>query len=251
MWPQVTDRRIVLGALGGLVGVAWLSLWLWASSPYGALLAHNGHAGNGWAVYAPVAGWLLMLVAMMLPTSLPLLALFHSFVRKRPNATRLTAFVVGGYFLIWALAGLVLHSADHLVQAALTESSWAGGHAWIFGTAIVGTAGVYQFTGLKRRCLEKCRSPLSFVMQHWHGERGEEDALKLGIHHGLFCIGCCWTLMLLMFLVSIGSLGWMLVLAAVMATEKNLPWGRRLSAPLGVVLTATAAALVVTHTFVH
>ena len=110
------------------------------------------------------------------------------------------------------------------------------------------TAGLYQFTSLKRRCLEKCRSPLAFIMQHWHGDDGEHEAFRLGIRHGLFCIGCCWTLMLLMFLVSIGNLGWMLALAAVMAIEKNLTWGRRLSTPLGVVLLVCGVMLTAEHT---
>jgi predicted metal-binding membrane protein len=97
-------------------------------------------------------------------------------------------------------------------------------------------AGVYQFTPLKYYCLDKCRSPLNFIMGHWNGRDAARQALALGVHHGLFCVGCCWSLMLLMFAVGAGSLGWMLVLGVVMAAEKNLPWGRRLSAPLGVTL---------------
>jgi len=248
MWFRVQDQRILVSALAGLAATAWLSLWLWTRSPSGALLDHTRHAEGAWGVYVPIAGWTLMLVAMMLPTSLPLVALFSSFVRKRANANKLTALLVGGYLLIWAVFGLVLHAGDHLARLALDQSAWIETHAWLVGAAIVTTAGLYQFTSLKRHCLEKCRSPLAFVMEHWHGERGERDAFRLGIHHGLFCIGCCWTLMLLMFLVSIGNLGWMLALAAVMAIEKNLAWGRRLSAPLGVVLVATGTALIAAHT---
>jgi predicted metal-binding membrane protein len=248
MWFRVQDRRVLVASLTALAATAWLSLWLWTRSPYGALLDHSQHGEGPWAVYLPILGWTLMLVAMMLPTTLPLVALFGSFVRRRPNPNRLTAVLVGGYLLIWAVFGLVLHAGDHLTRLALDQSGWIGSHAWLVGAAIVTGAGVYQFTTLKRRCLEKCRSPLAFVMEHWHGEDEEREAFHLGIRHGLFCIGCCWTLMLLMFLVSIGSLGWMLALAAVMATEKNLAWGRHLSAPLGVLLIATGAALVGTHT---
>lgn len=248
MWPRVADPRVFVTALAGLVAVAWLSLWLWTRSPYGALLDHTGHANGGWTIYVPIVGWTLMLVAMMLPTTLPLVALFHSFVRARPNQTRLTTLLVAGYLLIWALVGFVLHAGDHLARIALEQSGWIEANAWIVGAGIVISAGLYQFTTLKRRCLEKCRSPLSFVMEHWRGRRGEEDAFRLGVHHGLFCIGCCWSLMLLMFLVSVGNLGWMLALAAVMAIEKNLAWGRHLSAPLGAVLVATGAVLVAVHT---
>jgi predicted metal-binding membrane protein len=108
-------------------------------------------------------------------------------------------------------------------------------------------AGLYQFTPLKHQCLEKCRSPLNFVMQHWHGGRGEQEAFRLGIHHGLFCIGCCWSLMLLMFVVGVGNLAWMLALATVMTVEKNVAWGRRLSTPLGAALIGLAAVLVAAH----
>jgi predicted metal-binding membrane protein len=105
-------------------------------------------------------------------------------------------------------------------------------------------AGAYQFSPLKYHCLEKCRSPLSFALEHWRGRRERLHALWLGVHHGLFCIGCCWSLMLLMFAVGVGNLGWMLALSAVMAAEKNLPWGRRLSAPLGVALLFWGAVLI-------
>src|SRR6185503_19078575 len=80
--------------------------------------------------------------------------------------------------------------------------------------------------------------PLAFVVGRWRGRRPNGEAFHLGVAHGLFCVGCCWSLMLLMFAVGVGSLGWMLVLGLVMAIEKNLPWGRRLSAPLGVALLA-------------
>jgi predicted metal-binding membrane protein len=248
MTPNVRTERVLVPALVGMVGLAWVSLWLWTRSPYGSLLDHSAHPAGGWSVYVPVAGWALMLVAMMLPTSAPLVALFHSFVRSRGNAGTLTALLVAGYLMIWALIGLVLHAGDHLARIALDQSRWLDTHAWLIGTVVVTTAGLYQFTSLKRRCLEKCRSPLAFIMEHWHGEDGEREAFRLGVHHGLFCIGCCWTLMLLMFLVSIGNLGWMLALAAVMAVEKNVAWGRHLSAPLGAALVATGAVLVAAHT---
>src|SRR5205085_364555 len=103
------------------------------------------------------------------------------------------------------------------------------------------------FSSLKYRCLDKCQTPLSFVITHWRGRAPRWQAFRLGAAHGLFCVGCCWALMLLMFAFGMGSLGWMLLLAAVMAIEKNLPWGRRLSAPLGIALLAWAAFVVVAH----
>jgi predicted metal-binding membrane protein len=108
--------------------------------------------------------------------------------------------------------------------------------------AVLVLAGIYQFTPLKYHCLDQCRSPLAFITARWRGRRDALAAFGLGVDHGLFCLGCCWSLMLLMFAVGVGSLGWMLGLAAVMAVEKNLPWGRQLSAPVGLGLVASGLA---------
>ena len=105
-------------------------------------------------------------------------------------------------------------------------------------------AGVYQFTPLKHLCLDKCRSPFSFVAARWRGDRPRMHALRIGVDHGLFCLGCCWALMLLMFAFSVGNLAWMLLLAAVMGIEKNAAWGHRLTHPAGVILLSAGLTLV-------
>lgn len=255
MWPRVRDQRVFITALTGLVALTWLSIWVWGQSPYGEFLSHKelGHVhGVGgrydWIVLLFVAGWTLMIVAMMLPTSLPLVALFHSFVRERPNRGRLTTLLVAGYLSIWVLFGLVVHTGDRFVHVTVERSTWLGANTWVIGAGTVLLAGLYQFTPLKHKCLDKCRSPMSFIMQHWHGSSEERQAFHLGVHHGLFCVGCCWSLMLLMFAVGVGNLAWMLALAAVMAVEKNVTWGRRLSAPLGVLLIGSAVSLAATQT---
>ncbi|TMH10153.1 MAG: DUF2182 domain-containing protein [Betaproteobacteria bacterium] len=130
-------------------------------------------------------------------------------------------------------------SPETTVVAIRRVSSWA------FGAALLFLAGAFQFSPLKHRCLEQCRSTIGFIAQRWRGGHAGRQALRLGVAHGAFCVGCCWALMLLMFLLGTGSVGWMLVLAGVMAAEKNLPWGRRLSAPLGAALLAAGAALAV------
>jgi predicted metal-binding integral membrane protein DUF2182 len=106
-----------------------------------------------------------------------------------------------------------------------------GARAWIIGMGILVLAGTYQFMPLKYACLEKCRAPLGFITAYWRGSHAHRQAFRLGLHHGLFCVGCCWSLMLLMFVVGVGNLGWMFVLGVLMALEKNFPWGRRLSVP--------------------
>jgi predicted metal-binding membrane protein len=147
---------------------------------------------------------------------------------------------------VWGAFGLVAHGLHAMVLALIERSpAWAF-HAWSIGAATLALAGAFQFTTLKHRCLEKCRTPMSFLIGHWRGSAQGRQAFELGAHHGLYCLGCCWALMMLMFVVGTGSLGWMLLIAAVMAAEKNLPWGRRLSTPLGVGLLAIAAWIAAT-----
>jgi len=179
----------------------------------------------------------------MLPTSVPLIATFDTIAGQRRDRVLLIALVIVGYLATWALVGLVVYGAGAIVQRMASASAWLQAHASVGGAGLLLVAGAYQFTPLKYRCLDKCRSPLSFVLGHWQGEHDRRNALWLGVHHGLFCVGCCWALMLVMFAVGVGNLGWMLLLGAVMAVEKNVSWGRRLSAPLGVLLVIGSLAV--------
>ncbi len=239
MRATVDGRRPFVLVLSGLVAVAWLTLWLWGQSPYGRFLAHDGlDAAGGGALLALtfIGGWTLMIVAMMLPSSLPLVVMFGVLTRRRPDRLGLVALLLLGYLSTWATFGAVIHAGDLGLHALVRQMDWLGSHAWLIGAATLVAAGAFQFSPLKYRCLEKCRSPMSFIAEHWTGRGVSGHAFRLGVHHGLFCVGCCWLLMLLMFAVGVGNLGWMLSLGAVMALEKNVRWGRRISAPLGVLL---------------
>lgn len=255
MWPRVRDQRLFVVLLLGLIALAWLSLWIWSTSPYGSFLSHQenetvGGLGDRYLLIALlfVAGWTLMTVAMMLPTSLPLIATFRALVRRRPNRGVLVAIVILGYLAVWTGFAVAVHAGDVGIHRAVDEWSWLRAHAWTIGAGTFLVAGIYQFTPFKYRCLDKCRSPMSFVMGHWHGGQERRNALKLGVDHGAFCLGCCWSIMLLMFAVGVGNIGWMLVLGAFMAIEKNAPWGRRLSMPVGVALLVAGALLALTAT---
>ncbi len=250
MWVRVNTQKPLLVTLVGLTALAWLALVLWGLSPYARFLSHESLEGLRLQDSAPVlaimvGGWTLMLVAMMLPTTLPLLTLFYGLAARRPQRTRLLALVVAGYLGVWAAFGLLVHLGDLGVHTLADLVPALGDDGLIMaGTLIV--AGAFQFSTLKYRCLDKCRSPLSFITEHWRGDRQGRQSFLLGVHHGVFCLGCCWALMLLMFAVGMSSLGWMLVLGAVMAIEKNMSWGRRLSAPIGVLLLGVGVPL-----FVH
>ena len=226
--------------LAAVVGLAWFSLWVWGRSPYARFLEHDALASVSREDAALLgfflAGWTLMVFAMMLPTSLPLITLFHRMVRERAERLRLVFLLVVGYIAVWAGFGALVHVADLALHQGIYWAPALDTSDRAIGSTILILAGVYQFTPLKRHCLDKCRSPLSFIAGHWHGAAASRQAFRLGFDHGLYCLGCCWSLMLLMFAVGSGNIGWMLALGAIMAVEKNLPWGRRLSSPLGIAL---------------
>ena len=243
------DGKIFALLVGALIVLAWVVLGIWGQSPYGRFLHHEGLGDLRWGDdlwLGPVfvAGWTLMTVAMMLPTSLPLVTLFRGLVRRRADRHRLVLLLLAGYLGIWTLFGILVHLADLGLHQVIARIDWLSANAWVIGAGTILLAGIYQYTPLKYHCLDKCRSPLSFVVEHWRGRQERWQAFLLGVHHGIFCLGCCWTLMLLMFAVGVGNLGWMLVLGIVMAAEKNLPWGRRLSVPLGIVLLVWGPSLI-------
>jgi len=246
-----------------LIGTAWVALWLWAQSPYGRYLDHGRWTEIGLAadicralprgaVLLPgllyVGGWLLMTAAMMLPTVLPLLRRFERLTAARADRRVLVGLLIAGYLLVWAGFGLAAHLLDTALHLIVRQSVWLEVNGWVPGAIVLATAGTFQFTRLKYRCLDQCRTPFSFIAQHWRGRRPKRNAFVLGVHHGAFCVGCCWAIMLLMFVVGTGNVGYMLALGAIMAVEKNASWGRWLSRPLGLALLGWAAILTAINT---
>jgi len=248
--------------VGLLVISAWVLLWSWELSPYGRYLHHGQWTqlelseglclapladGQFLPALLYVGGWVLMTTAMMLPTTLPLLEAFRRLTRQRRDHGLLMALLIAGYLGAWGLFGIAAHGLDWVVHQVAKRSAWLLFNGWVLGAVVFCIAGLFQFSSLKYRCLDKCRAPLSFVMRHWNGQGPRCHALLLGLDHGVYCVGCCWAMMLLMFVLGTGSVGWMLLLGGVMAAEKNLPFGRRLATPLGVALLAGAVAIVAQH----
>jgi predicted metal-binding membrane protein len=158
---------------------------------------------------APWLGaWTAMMAAMMLPSASPLVLLYA----KQANAGH-SVLLMAGYLLVWATVGLAAYAVDMRLPDP--------------GNGVVGAvliaAGVYQLTPVKTACLKRCRNPADFLVTHWH--RGRVGALRLGIEHGAFCIGCCWALMAVLVVAGSMSLAWVLAIALVVAGEKLLPRG--------------------------
>ena len=224
-------RRGVLTALVASTLVAWL---LVVSRMRGMDAGPGTDLGSaGW--YLGI--WLTMMAAMMLPSVTPMVLLFSKLAagsERRPGLA--TALFVTGYFIAWTAYGLVAYGLFRLVRG-LDPSflAWDRAGPAVAGTAVA-LAGVYQMTPLKRVCLRHCRTPLSFFMHHWH--RGPGGAVRMGIEHGAWCVGCCWALMVVLFAVGVMSITWMVVVAAIVFAEKILPVGERVAQSIAVVLVA-------------
>src|SRR5829696_7950533 len=235
------DQAILGGLLVGLAVAAWLALVLWDTSPYGHYLHHEGTVGplavEAWLF---AIGWLLMTVAMMLPSSVPLVMTFAALVGRRHHPPTLVVLLLVGYLIVWGAFGLAAWLADRALHAAVDQLPWLATHPQVIIATTLFVAGLWQFSPLRDRCLDACRSPLGFVLNRWRGTSERREALAMGIAHGAFCVGCCWSLMLVMFGVGLGSLAAMLALGGVTAVEKNVASGRRLTRPLGIVLLIAA-----------
>jgi predicted metal-binding membrane protein len=166
--------------------------------------------------------WAVMMAAMMLPSVAPTMALYSRMTRGRAPIAPL---VFGaGYLVTWAAAGVVAFVLANI-------ANWTGGHAlawdhagrWVAGATLLVAAG-YELTPLKDVCLGKCRSPLGFLLGSWR--EGWSGALRMGIENGAWCVGCCWALMASLFAIGIMSVGWMVVVAGLIAVEKLFPWRR-------------------------
>src|SRR2546426_6568972 len=235
------DQALLGGLLVALAVSAGLALWLWGASPYGRYLHHEGGVGPlplEASLFA--AGWVLMIIAMMLPSSVPLVLTFGALVRRRRRPGQLVALLLVGYLAIWGAFGLAAWILDRGIHAAVDALPWLAAHPQLILGSTLLAAGLWQFSPLRDRCLDECRSPLGFVINRWRGASELREAFAMGIAHGAFCVGCCWSLMLVMFGVGLANVAAMLLLGGLTAVEKNLPQGRRLTHPLGIALVLLA-----------
>lgn len=234
-------RAAVLASLLAVIGLSWAYLV--------AMAAHDMHAGQAMAPAAwsgsyaasMFAMWALMMVAMMLPSALPMVLILERFQRSRSGAAGLTAALfAGGYLLVWTLFSALATAA----QWGLERSGLLSADMALVGTGIAAAifiaAGAYQFAPLKQRCLDACRSPIGFLSAHWRP--GSVGALRMGMHHGAFCLGCCWLLMTLLFVGGVMNLLWIVPVALFVLIEKCLPGGERMGKAGGALLIAWGAA---------
>jgi predicted metal-binding membrane protein len=183
-----------------------------------------------------LVAWQAMVAAMMLPSSLPLVRLFAAAAAGQPRPRAAMAAFLGGYAVVWTSFGWLAFVGDTMVHATVDRTPWLQHHEWLIAGGTLALAGAFQFSALKARCLEVCRQPGAFLLRHY--ERGLRGGFALGRRHGLFCLGCCWALMLVGFAAGVANLWWMATLTALMVFEKTGREGQRAVRPIGLGLIA-------------
>ena len=244
------DRGLVLAAMVVLAALAWAytvhlgiqhgsmtdamampAMMQWSAADFGFMLVM----------------WAVMMFAMMLPSVTPTVMIFGRVREKREKSGRPfapTAAFVAGYLIAWIGFSLVATAVNWWLHTGGSMSSMMGRVAPVTGGVLLIGAGIFQWTPLKNACLEHCRSPMSFLIHHWR--EGIAGATLMGLHHGAYCLGCCWMLMVLLFVLGVMNLPWVAVLTIVVLAEKTLPHGQILSRGLGLLLIAWGVWLITT-----
>lgn len=248
------ERSVALVSLLGVVALAWLHLWNEAAHMNAAAMGAPAAAmestplADAWNLRAFVLTflmWAVMMVGMMLPSAAPAILLYGAIAKKNcAQGTVLPAVwtFTAGYLAIWtafSLAATMLQTA--LEAGALVTPMMVSASPWLSGGLLV-VAGIYQWLPVKDACLEKCRAPLQFFLFRWRS--GGWGAFRMGAEHGVFCTGCCWALMLLLFTAGVMNLIWVAIVAGFVFVEKLLPGGRLVGRLTGAGLALTGVAII-------
>lgn len=260
------DRAVVLAALITIAALAWAYVVHLAT-----MAPETGSAGGmdtpGMSMagmhMAEIAGpglapwigadfmfmffmWAVMMVSMMLPSAAPMI-LIHARVARQALARgqpfAATAWFAAGYLLTWIVFALVATATQWALESGMLLTSAMVSASNVFGASLLIAAGIYQWTPLKEGCLLQCQTPFAFIQRHGGLRREPTGALMLGLRHGLYCIGCCWALMALLFLGGIMNLLWIAGITLFVMIEKIVPAGRWLPRLAGAVLAAVGALL--------
>jgi len=226
------DRLMVAAGLVAITGLAWIYLVYLAAGMggmQGAMQTAAMPALRPWGAGDAVlmfAMWVVMMVAMMTPSAAPMILLHAAILRKsdsHASPAAATAAFAAGYLVVWAGFSAIATALQWgLEQAALLSPTMVSTSP-VLGGALLAAAGLYQMTNLKEVCLQHCRSPIHFLSLHWR--KGTLGALRMGLDHGVFCLGCCWVLMALLFVGGVMNLLWIAALAAFILIEKIAPRG--------------------------
>jgi predicted metal-binding membrane protein len=223
------DRWLIAGALAVITALCWAWIVPMARDMYGTMDGSSAwmmtHTWDFTHLSLLFAMWAVMMIGMMLPSAAPTLLLYAGVIRKSPQNARAHAHVyafAGGYLVVWTAFSLLATVLQRLLAGWLLLSPMMETRGWLGGALLV-IAGLYQLTPFKRTCLDSCRSPAAFIAAHW--QRGVMGGFRLGISHGAFCLGCCWALMLLLFVGGVMNLWCIAALTIFVLLEKLAPLG--------------------------
>ena len=221
--------------------LGWLLLY-WGATHMGSPAAQLTMPMSDWSAanwLAVLVMWVVMMAAMMLPAAMPMVSVFGTLNKRRGDASRTLAFVAG-YLALWAAFGMAATAAQWALQTSGLLSPMIVSMSPVLSGALLVIAGAFQFTPLKHACLRACRSPLGFLLTDWRD--GLWGAARMGAKHGLYCLGCCWALMALLFVGGAMNLLWIAALTLLVAMEKLAPKGDLLAKALGALMIGAGAA---------
>jgi predicted metal-binding membrane protein len=236
------EHFFILTALVFLSGLAWAGTVYQAGGMGLGMFTCSMTMGTPFSVsngLLYIILWGVMMVAMMFPAMTPIVGLFQTIARrKREQGLPFTPVwvFVAGYVTLWTLTGGVGYAADLAIQSLPRTFPVLRSYGTLIGGVTLVGAGVYQLTPLKYLCLSQCRSPMGFLLTSWRD--GTVGAFRMGLHHGAYCLGCCWSLMVVLFVMGTMNLVWMGVLSAVIFVEKIVPRGVEMGKATGVALIA-------------
>jgi predicted metal-binding membrane protein len=235
-YPAPRGRNLLLGILLLLAAAAWIVLIRQATMASDAAMGQNALTmGLNAPLFLLI--WIVMMVAMMFPTAAPMILMFATIAagkRQRGQPFAPTWIFVSAYLLVWTLVGGLAYLLALAAGRLAAMSPWLLSHAAQLGGGVLILAGAYQLSPLKHTCLAKCRTPLQFVLSSWRD--GKSGAFRMGLVHGLYCLGCCWLLFVILFPLGVMNVAAMAVLTALIFAEKSLPAGRRISQVAAVIL---------------
>jgi predicted metal-binding membrane protein len=231
-----------LGVLLAAILAAW-GLCAWAElSGVAAQFHHHALYESGrpfWLSALLILGaWQVMTAAMMLPSSLGFIRMYAATAKNAPDFPSALTLFLAAYFGVWTAFAVVAFAGDMQLHRLVDAWPWLAAHSQLVLAGTLGFAAVYQLTPLKDACLKACRHPGMYLARHYR--RGAANGLRIGLGHAMFCLGCCWALMLVMFAAGVAHLAWMGVLGLVMLVEKGAPSGDRLVVPVGASLALLA-----------
>lgn len=225
------------------VAAAWALAAAAQLTGVGERLHHDGLVVDGpplWlGLLVFLVAWQAMVAAMMIPSSLPLIRLYSAVSRSRPDHGAAVAAFLGGYAAVWTAFGALALLGDVAVHRAVEGTPWLSQRPWLVSGGVLLLAGAFEFSSLKEKCLTTCRHPAPYLMTRYR--RGARAGFRIGAGHGLFCLGCCWALMLVMFAAGVAVLWWMAALTAVMVYEKTGRYGSAVRPVIGLALLALGA----------